>query len=69
LEDCLKKDKPLLAKEISDNNVALLRKFFDLESEPVKTPVDPLEEMKGMLKIFSDNKTDSVSLIRQVRGG
>jgi hypothetical protein len=69
LENCLKKDKPMSVKETSDNNVALLRTFFDLKPVSVKEGVEPLEEMKGLLKEFSDKKTDSVSIVRQVRGG
>ena len=69
LEDCLKTDKSGSVKEISDNTVALLRTFFDLKSLPVKENVEPLEEMKGLLKEFSDPKKDSVALVRQVRGG
>jgi hypothetical protein len=69
LENCLKKTKPVSFKEDSDNNVALLRTFFDLKPAAVKEDVEPLEEMKGLLKEFSDNKADSVALVRQVRGG
>jgi hypothetical protein len=69
LENCLKKDKPTSVKEASDNNVALLRTFFDLKPASVTAGVEPLEELKGLLKEFSDKKTDSVTLVRQVRGG
>jgi hypothetical protein len=70
LEDRLKKDKCVSAKEASDNNVALLRTFFDLKApSSVKTGVETIEEMKGLLQEFSDEKTDSVLLVRQVRGG
>lgn len=68
LEDCLKTDKSGSVKEISDNTVTLLRTFFDLKPLSVNENVEPLEEMKGLLKEFSDTKRDSVALVRQVRG-
>ncbi|MCL2641994.1 MAG: hypothetical protein FWD52_00540 [Candidatus Bathyarchaeota archaeon] len=70
LEDCLKKDKTLAFKEDSDNNITLLRAFFDLkQTSPIPADSEPLEGLKGLIKDFSDKKTDSVDLIRQVRGG
>ena len=54
---------------ISDNNVKLVRGLLNLpEITARRTDENVLAEMKGMLEEYSDEETDSVELLRSMRG-
>jgi len=68
LKSSIKKDKQLMELKLnSANNVDLLRMLFAL-NQPLKVDSDPLSSLRGLIKNFSDEKMDSVELIRQIRG-
>ncbi len=58
--------KEIELQEKSNRNAATLKKIFNLEEAPPITG-DPILELSGLIKDYSDEKTDSVEVLRQIR--
>jgi hypothetical protein len=66
IETNLKKRSSLAAQ--SERNVVALREMFGLPKLTEIPKENVLEEMRGMLKEYSEEGVDSVELLRSVRG-
>lgn len=61
-------DELAYLQQESETNTILLRRMFDLGKVPKEEKtIETLSQMKGLLKVYHDQKTDAVSLLRSIR--